>query len=150
MILTTGGYWGFAACDSCSPGPSGTISNVVALNNIVRFADWSPRPTSTAGGFYCTHIHNAVFGNNLVALGTAGALRLRSCPSGSIAPPKPSKLCDGDIPVVPPSTLPPCLDLLPSGYRRAWFNNRDLLNTPLKVRYWNTNSDGFASQQQWP
>ena len=63
------------------------------------------------------------------------------CPAGQSAYHDPG-------PISPPS-LPPCVDLLLPGYRRAWFGNRDLSGTPLNVRFWNNNFDGLASQQQW-
>jgi len=153
IVLTGAGGWGFAALDTASPGPSGSTTNVTILNNIIRYGDWLPRPGGPDGGLYCSDIRNSVFGNNVILLGTPSALRLRPCPSGYIPPPPVTESCDPSGPIIPPSpgvTYPPCLDVLPSGYRRAWFNNRDSAGTPLKVRYQNTGVDGFALQQQWP
>jgi len=86
IILTgeTGG--GFGACDTCDAGPSGSITNVTALNNIVRYPGWSLRPAKADLGFQSSDIQNAVFGNNLIALGTKDALRIRPCPAGFIPP----------------------------------------------------------------
>jgi len=55
--------------------------------------------------------------------------------------------------ILAPVGYPPCLDVLPPGYRRARFNNRDLQGNLRNVRYLgstNPNSTGLASQQQWP
>jgi hypothetical protein len=152
MELNGIGGWGLAACDVCEPGPSGWITNLTALNNVVRHADWSLRPASADGGLQYSDIHNAVFANNVLGLGTMDALRVRQCPAGFIPPPPLMETCDSIGPIVSPgpTTYPPCLDVLPPGYRRAWLNNRDVLGASLKVRFFQTNSDGFASQQQWP
>jgi hypothetical protein len=151
IVLAAAGGWAFLACDTCSQGPSGSITNITVLNNIIRYSDWSLRPWSTEGGLYCSDIRNAVFGNNLVTIGTANGLRLRNCPSGIIPPPPRSESCNSQS--TPPPTqgpaYPQCLDTLPPGYRRTWFKNRDRLNTMLSVRYWTTNFDSYASQQQW-
>jgi hypothetical protein len=152
IVLAFSGGWAFSVCDTCSPGPSGTITNIAVLSNIVRYSDWSLRPWSTEGGLYCSDIRNAVFGNNIVTIGTVNGLRLRNCPSGSIPPPPRRETCDGQLTTVPPTqgpVFPQCLDTLPPGYQRSWFNNRDRLNTTILVRYWTTNFDGYASQQQW-
>ncbi len=151
-VLDGAGGWCVAGCDTCGGGPSGWLTNVTALNNLVRYGDWSLRPGSDDGGLYCSDIHNAVFGNNVIVLGTASGLRLRGCPSGLIPPPGEIETCDTVGPVTPPNSGPvysACLDVLPIGYRRAWFNNRDLQGSNLKVSFWQTGSDGFASQQQW-
>jgi hypothetical protein len=152
MVLTGAGGWGFAACDTCSSGPSGSTTNVTVLNNIIRYGDWSLRPLNYDGGIYCSDIHNSVFGNNLIVLGTENTLRLRNCPSGFIPPPLPFESCDSTGPPITPSgpQYPPCLDTLPAGYQRAWFNNHDLFGSRLKIGYRTISSDGFASQQQWP
>jgi hypothetical protein len=151
IVLDGGTGWGLAACDTCDPGPSASITNVTALNNIIRYADWAPRPLSIDGGILYSDIQHAVFGNNLVILGNKQLLRLRHCPSGLILPPPPTEDCDGQI-FVPPgeATRPPCLDALLPGYRRAWFNNRNLSGELLPIRFLNNSVDGFASQQQWP
>ncbi len=153
IVLSGGGGWGLAACDVCATGPSGSITNMTALNNIVRYPDWSPRPAGIDGGLLYSDIRHAVFGNNVLSIGTPYTLRMRQCPAGLIPPPPPTETCDSIGPGSPPPldpVYPPCLDVLLPGYRRAWFNNRDILGSLLKVRYYNTNSDGFASQQQWP
>jgi len=153
IVLNGRGGWGFQACDTCAGGPSGSITNLTALNNIVRYPDWSPRPASSDGGLFYSDIHHAVFGNNIVSIGTPNPLRVRQCPAGLIPPPPQTETCDSVAPGFPPPSNPVyslCLDVLPTGYRRAWFNNLDLQGTLLKVRIYNTNSDGFASQQQWP
>jgi hypothetical protein len=132
IVLNPGetGY-GIGACDVCLPGPSGTITNLLALNNVLRYADWAPRPDSLKGGVASSDIHHAVYGNNVVALGGRNSLRLRDYPAGFVP-------------------YPPSVDILPSGYRRAWFNNLDLSGTLLPVRFYNSGVDGLASQQQWP
>jgi hypothetical protein len=153
IVLAGAGGWGFAACDVCDLGPSGSITSVTALNNVVRYADWSVRPANSDGGLFYSAIQNAVFGNNVIVLGTGNDLRVRQCPAGLIVPPPQPETCDTNNPIVPGDSVPsypPCLDVLPPGYRRAWFNNRDRLGALLEVRYSNLNVDGPASQQQWP
>ena len=137
--------------DTWQPGPSGSITNVAVLNNLVRFRDWSLRPTLPKGGILAGDMHNALFGNNTIVLGSIYTLRVRSCPSGFIPPPDAVETCFSNGPIYPPAgpSYPPCLDVLPPGYRRCWFNNRDAAGMALKVTYWNTNADVFASQQQW-
>ena len=151
IVLAGGVGAGFAACDTCGGGPSGSITNVTALRNIVRYADWSLRPDYLDVGFQSSDFHNAVFGDNLVVLGTRDPLRIRPCPAGLITSPSGVEACDFVIPPPPPPpTYSPCLDVLPPDYRRAWLNNRDLQGNLLSVRYANTNGVGLASQQQWP
>ncbi len=148
-LVGTGG-WGFGAWDTSAPGTSGSITNVTALNNIIRYVDWAPRPASLDRGLFYSDIHHAVFGNNVVVLGTPSALRVREFPSGIILPPRPPKDCDQQVVVLPGDpTYPDSLDVLPPGYRRAWFNNRNLSGTLLEVRFSNWGVDGPASQQQW-
>jgi hypothetical protein len=85
----------------------------------------------------------------MVALGTPSSLRVRGCPAGSIPPP--SGDCDHFVPYPPPPpTSAQCLDILPAGYQRAWFNNRNLSGTLLPVRCFNNGGEGLATQQQWP
>jgi hypothetical protein len=151
IVLAGAGGWGFAVCDVCDPGPSGVITNVTALNNIVRYAGWNSRSANSDGGFYHTDIHHSVMGNNLVALGTPNSLRVRHCPAGIIPPPPSTEDCDNPVPIPPgPPTYPPCLDVLPLGYQRAWFNNCDLSGSLIDVRFLNLGADRSASQQQWP
>ena len=149
FVLSGGNGWAFAACDTCDVGPSGSIGSVTALNNIVRYPDWSLQPANSDAGLFYSDIHNAVFGNNIVSLGTAGALGVRPFPAGYIPPPIVAETCDS-----PGSSgsfsYPPSVDILPPGYRRAWFNNRDLNGNLLNVRYSYFGSDGLAAQQQWP
>jgi hypothetical protein len=135
IVLNAGPGYGIAACDVCVPGPNGIITNLLALNNIIRFSDWAPHPDFLKGGLACSDIHHAVFGNNVVALGGPNSLRLREYPAGSIPG---------------TSTYPPPVDPLPPGYRRAWFCNHDLSGTLLPVRFYDSGVDGLASQQQWP
>ena len=124
---------------------------MTVLNNIIRYADWASHPAYTDGGLYYSDIQQAVFGNNVVALGTASALRVRWCPSGFIPSPEPVEDCDHPLLVPPlPASYPPCLDTLRPGYRRAWFDNRDFSGTLLPVRFSNNNVEGLASQQQFP
>jgi hypothetical protein len=151
IVLAGHKGWGIAACDVCAIGPSGSITNVTALNNIIRYADWQPRPDREEGGFLYSDIHHAVVGNNIIVLGTARDMRVRHCPAGTIVPPPPTEDCDGRV-TVPPGgiTYPPCLDPPPPGYRRAWFNNRKLSGPLLDVLLWNRGVDGPSSQQQWP
>jgi hypothetical protein len=151
IVLTGAGGWGFAPCDVCAPGPSGSITNVTALNNIVRYAGWIHRPLNQDGGLFYSDIHHAVFANNIIALGTSNSLRVRHYPAGIIYPPGVTEDCEG-LHVPPPGSIsyPPSLDQLRPGYRRAWCNNRDLSGTLLGVGFWQWGTDGLASQQQWP
>jgi hypothetical protein len=146
IVLNGPTGWGIAACDTCFEGPTGTITNLTALRNVIRYAGWTPHPTYADGGLYYSDIQNGVFGNNVIVLGTPSDLRVRAYPSGSIPPPE-SERCDYVLP--PPDPLPPSLDLLLPGYRRAWFDNRSLSGTLLQVRFSNLGVDGPASQQQW-
>jgi hypothetical protein len=149
ISLVRGGY-GAAGCDVCSPGVSGTITNVAALGNVIRYSDWNARPTDAGGGFLYSDIHHAVYANNVIALGTPNALRVRSYPGGTIPGEAPVEDCDhpGLTNPGPPGT-PPSVDPLLPGYRRAWLNNRDLTGALLPVRYTYFGVDGPASQQQW-
>jgi hypothetical protein len=62
----------------------------------------------------------------------------------------PPEDCDHPNITLPgPSVIPPCLDVLPAGYRRAWFNNRDLSGQLLPVRFLNSGNEVLAGQQQW-
>jgi hypothetical protein len=149
IILAARRGWGVAICDTCYVGSTASTTNLTVLNNIIRYADWAPRPTFADGGLYYSDIQHAVFGNNIVALGTASSLRMRDCPSGWI--PAPPGDCDHFAPDPPsPPTHAQCLDNLPAGYRRAWFNNRNLSGTLLPMRWLNNNVDGLATEQQWP
>ncbi len=151
IVLSEGGGWGLSICDVCETGTSGSVTNVTVLNNIVRYSDWLPRPASQNGGIIYTDMRHAVFGNNVIALGTANSLRVRQFPAGFIPGSSSSEDCDGAIVVPPvPPTYPPSVDSLLPGYRRAWFNNRDLSGALLEVRFKNSGVDGRASQQQWP
>jgi hypothetical protein len=119
------------------------------LNNVIRYADWRV-PTSSAvkGGILYSDISHSVVGNNVIALGTDNALRVRQFPAGVIFPPAE----DCDYMATPPGgglSYPSSLDVLPSGYRRAWFNNRELSGTLIDVRFWFYDVNGYASQQQW-
>jgi len=149
ITLYPGGY-GIASCDVCYPGPNGTITNIAALANVIHYSDWTPRPSDAAGGFLYTDLHNAIYANNVIALGTPNALRVRNYPDGTIPGTAPIEDCDhpGLTQPGPPST-PPSVDPLLPGYRRAWLNNRDLTGTLLPVHYTYFGVDRPASEQQW-
>jgi len=151
IVLSGVGGSGVAACDTCSVGASGSMTSLTVLNNLVRYADWSVHPENFDVGLVSSDIHNAVFGNNLIVLGTPSAIRVRPCPAGIIYPPPQMETCDF-VPLPPPlpPTYPPCLDVLPAGYRRGWFNNRDLQGNQLKVKISDSGVVGLAAQQQWP
>jgi hypothetical protein len=151
IVLKGVGGWGIAACDTCSIGPSGTIENVTALDNIIRYADWGLRPSVPDGGIFYTDISHGVIGNNVIALGTPHELRVRHFPAGVIFPPQPVEDCDYLPP--PPGgvvSYPSSMEPLPPGYQRAWFNNRSISGSLLDVRFTLHGTDGHASQQQWP
>lgn len=134
IVLARRGGWAFSACDACGPGPSGSITNVTALNNLVRYADWSQRPGNWEGGLLYSDIRHAVFANNTITLGTTHPLRVRLCPAGSLPDPPIPQLCPPHpLPApVAPSTLayPPCLNTLLAGYRRAWAQQPRPLRRP--------------------
>jgi hypothetical protein len=149
IVLVGRNGWGVVICDTCYVGRTAIATNLTVLNNIIRYPDWGARPASLEGGIYYSDIQHAVFGNNVIALGTASSARVRDCPSGLIPPPLGD--CEQFAPLPPPpSTYPPCLDTLPAGYQRAWFGNRDLTGALVPVRFRNNGSDGLSSQQQWP
>jgi hypothetical protein len=152
IVLAEQGGGGFFACDLCGPGPSGTITNVTFLNNIVRYADWLPRPANTEGGLHYSDIGNALFINNIVHLGTRSSLRVRQCPAGWLPPPPVEPVCPASPtePAPQQGSYPRCLDILPEGYRRVWSNNRDLSGLLIPVRFFNAGVDGLAAQQQQP
>ena len=152
IVLSGQGGWGFASCDVCVPGISGSITNVAVLNNVIRYADWMPRASNPRdGGLHYSDIHHAVFGNNVIALGTPNAFWVRHYPAGVISPPPSTEDCDGNA-FTPPQvvTYPPAVDPVRPGYRRAWFNNRDISGALLDVLTSRWGSDGLATQQQWP
>lgn len=151
FILSGLGGTAFAVCDVCNPGQSGTITNVTLLNNLIRYTDWTSRPLAQDGGLSYTDMRHAVLGNNVVTLGTAGSFRVRQCPAGIIYPPPAIEDCDHPGPFPPgPVTYPSCVDELLPGYRRAWFNNRDLSGNLIGVRIYRYSTDGPATGQQWP
>jgi hypothetical protein len=151
IVLDGIGGYGVSACDTCAVGPAGTITNLTCLNNIVRYQDWSMPSWLYGGGLMYSDMQHAVLGNNLIVLDSGRALRVRQCPSGFIPPEIPPEDCDHPSTTPPdPPTYPPCLDVLRPGYRRAWFNNRDLSGQLLPVRFANSGLDGLALQQQWP
>lgn len=142
--------WGIGACDTCQEGIPGTITNLTALNNIIRYPGWKARPGAAEQGIVYSDIQHAVFANNVIALGTDSPLRVRGYPSGGIPPETPPEDCDHPGLVQPgPPAIPPSLDNLLPGYRRAWYNNRDLSGALLTVRYNFWGTDSPASQQQW-
>lgn len=150
MATSGASGWAFSACDTCINGPSGTVTNVVAIGNRIHYPGWQPHPARTDGGFHYSDIQHAVFGRNLVALGTASGLRVRQYPSGRI-PFVAVEDCDHPY-TGPPGvdTFAPSLDALPPGYRRAWFENRALDGALLPVRHRRQGADRDAAQQQWP
>jgi hypothetical protein len=150
IVLEDFGVYGVAACDTCAAGPAGSITNLTCLNNLIRYQDWTTPPWRPGGGLLYSDMQHAVLGNNLVVLDPTRALRVRQCPSGSIPPELPPEDCDHPNTEPPgPPTYPPCVDTLRPGYRRAWFNNRDLSGQLLPVRFSTSGVDGSASQQQW-
>lgn len=145
------GQAGIAACDVCLGQASGTITNLTAVNNIVRYADWAPRPDWVDVGLLYSDIRNAVFANNLIALRASGTLEVRGCPVGDTPPAPPFEDCDHYDSGPPGPSIPiPCLDELRPGYRRAWLNNRDFVGDLLPVRVRNNGAYVPAAQQQWP
>ena len=151
VLNPAGGGWGLSVCDTCQPGTSGSITNVTALNNIVRYPDWTPHPANPEGGLSYSDMHQAVYGGNIIALGNASALWVRQCPVGQVVIPQPVEDCAAVVTELAPPSIPPlCMDTPPPGYQRAWFNNRDLSGTLLKIRHFDNGIDKFASQQQWP
>jgi hypothetical protein len=150
-IVLSGGGSGLFVCDLCAGPPSGTVTNITALNNIIRYPGWTPRPFSPDWGLFYSDIQHAVFGNNVVALGNSSPLRVRQCPIGVMPGAPFVEDCDHPGPGTPGlPTLLPCLDTLQPGYRRAWFNNRDLSGVLFPVRTYNNGVDQLASQQHWP
>ena len=143
--------WGVACCDTCRIGPPGTITNVVVLRNRLRYPDWSARPSALDSGLLYSDIQHAIFGGNLVQLGTTAPLQIRSYPAGSIPAPVPVEDCDHPNTLPPGSpTIPLALDSLPVGYRRAWFENHDLTGALLPVWFAYNGKFRLALQQQWP
>lgn len=143
--------WAFAACDTCEGGQPGTITNFVVLNNRVGYTNWTLRPTGLESGLHASNIRHAVFGQNTIALRNANPLRVRGYPSGVIPAPREYEDCDHPGTGIPGnSTVPPSLDVLPPGYRRAWFGNRDLEGNLHFVRQSRHAADYWATQQQWP
>jgi len=120
--------WGFIACDTCTPGPSGSMTNVTLLNNIIRYSDWTTRPANLEGGFkprifttQCSEI-TLLRSERQARCGFARALREIFRPRG------PQRTCDSDGPLIPPVSGPPIpLAWIPCRLviARAWFNNRD-------------------------
>ena len=150
VVLNDGSGWGLRVCDACATGTNGTVTNVTVLNNIIRYPDWVTQPTRPEGGLVYSDMQHAIFGNNVIALDTANALRIRQCPAGFIPAPTPILDCNVQDPGPPGvSTYPPCVDALRPGYQRAWFNNRNLSGTLLPMRFMTNGVDGLASQQQW-
>lgn len=141
---------GIACCDTCSGGLSGSVTNLTAIGNVIRYPDWSPRPGARDLGLFYSDIQHAVFGNNVVVQGAGSDLRVRQHPAGTVIPPRPPEECD-QLVVPPPGDpyLLPAVDSLLPGYRRAWFNNRDLSGKLLPVRTARFGVDEPASEQQW-
>jgi hypothetical protein len=146
-----GGGYGIGACDTCSGGLSGSISNLTVLNNVIRYPDWVQHTGARDVALHYSDIAHAIFGNNVIVQGTTNELRVRRYPAGSVIPVSPPQECDNFFltPPDPPYFLP-SVDLLPPGYRRAWFNNRSLTGALLPVRTVDWGVDRLAAQQQWP
>jgi hypothetical protein len=143
--------WGFLSCDTCDAGIPGVLTNITILNNVIRYGDWGTA-LHRGGGLQASEFQHAIFGNNVVVMDPSQGLRLRQCPSGFLPTPPPQEDCD-HAPFFPPPpnpNYPPCLDVLPPGYQRAWFNNRDLTGALLPVRWYHANAEGLATQQQYP
>lgn len=150
VVLNNGTGWGLRVCDVCATGTNGTVTNVTVLNNIIRYPGWVAQPARPEGGLAYSDMRHAVFGNNVIALDTVNALRIRQCPAGFIPAPTPILDCNVQDPGPPGvSTYPPCVDALRPGYQRAWFNNRNLSGALLPMRFMTNGVDGLASQQQW-
>jgi hypothetical protein len=148
VLLPGGRGYGLSLCDVCNVGPSGSMTNLVAVGNVIRYPDWVPRPANGAeGGLQYGDIRHAVFARNLVALGTPNPLRVRQCPAGSI----PDPVLEDCVSYKPagPTTIPACLNELRPGYRRAFLGNRDLQGELLPVRFFENLVDGQALEQQW-
>jgi hypothetical protein len=146
-----GGGYGIGACDTCSGGLSGSITNLTVLNNVIRYPDWAPRPAARDVALHYSDIQNAVFGNNVIVQGTTNELRVRRYPAGTVIPSSPPQECDNFFLTPPdPPYYVPSVDLLPPGYRRAWFNNRSLTGGLLPVQTSEWGVDRPAAQQQWP
>ena len=150
FILQGFGGGGIHVCDTCDPGTNGWVTNLTALDNIIRYADWSLQPAKSDIGLMYTDMRHVVWANNVIQLGNPNNLRVRQCPTGIIPPPKVPQNCDDPAVIIPPPTYPACVDALRPGYSRAWFNNRDLSGALLPVRFYSNGADGLASQQQWP
>jgi len=150
VVLNNANGWGLRVCDVCATGTNGTVTNVTVLNNIIRYPAWVTQPARPEGGLTYTDMRHAVFGNNVIALDTANALRVRQCPAGLIPAPTPVLDCNVQDPGPPGvNTYPPCVDALRPGYQRAWYNNRNLSGALLPMRFMNNGVDGLSSQQQW-
>ncbi|HKQ39996.1 MAG TPA: LamG-like jellyroll fold domain-containing protein [Verrucomicrobiae bacterium] len=151
-LLPGRGGGGFISGDVYSPGRSASVTNATLLRNVIRYPDWVARPGNTELGLYSSDIQNAVFVNNWITLGNNFSLRLRGCPIGSQLVPIIRQRCPPhpQVDPPPPEDAPPCLDILPSGYRRAWLNNRDLSGNAIAVRFQNNGVDTVAAQQQPP
>jgi hypothetical protein len=146
-----GGGYGIGACDTCSGGLSGSITNLTVLNNVIRYPDWGQRPGAQDVALHYSDIEHAIFGNNVIVQGTTNELRVRRYPAGTVTPVSPAQECDNFFLTPPdPPYLLPSVDLLSPGYRRAWFNNRSLTGVLLPVRTVEWGTDRPATQQQWP
>ena len=112
---------------------------------------WTGIPIgSLHGGILHSDFHHAVIGNNVIMLGTGNDLRVRECPTYAAPLPGPTEDCNQVSTPPTPVTPLPCLDTLPPGYRRAWFNNRSLTGNLLNVRVLDNGLNRQATQQQWP
>ena len=150
IVLRARGGYGIGACDTCSSGIPVSITNLTVLNNVIRYPEWNPRTGSTETGLAYSDIRHAVYANNLVTLGTSNPLSVRPYPVGVIPGKKTKETCDNPgLTEAPPATIPPSLDALLPGYRRAYYNNRDLSGALVPVRHRVMGVDREALQQQW-
>lgn len=151
IVLKGSGGWGLASCDVCDPGQNGTIDRITVLDNVIRYPGWVQQPNASDGGLLYSDIRHAVFGNNLLALGSPNLLRVRQYPAGFIPGQQATEDCDHPGPFSPTApTYPPSVDDLQPGYKRAWFNNQALSGATLGVRHQYFGTERPAAQQQWP
>ena len=120
------------------------------MDNIIRYRDWMERPINRDVGLSASEIHNAVYGNNIITLGGDSTMRVRPCPTGRVGVPVPEECNEesNDPPGEP--TYAACLNVLPEGMRRAWFNNRNHLGELRIITWVEHGRVQEAAQQQWP
>jgi len=86
-----GGGYGIGACDTCSGGLSGSITNLTVLNNVIRYPDWGQRPGAQDVALHYSDIEHAIFGNNVIVQGATNELRVRLYPAGTVIPASPAQ-----------------------------------------------------------